>query len=138
MERQEFEVMQSRLHKLEQRLHEILAGWVLSMVVLVVLGATVEQATSQQETLRARNIKVVDEAGQTRINLGVSEGVPVLVLSDAAGRTRVGMSITRAGIAGLAVLDATERPRIVLSVNIDGNPVFQIYDGTGRVLFKAP
>jgi hypothetical protein len=94
----------------------VVAGWVLSVAVFVLLGVAVQQAVSQPEVLRARRIEVVDTAGRLRIALGVaSDGSP-----------------------GLGFWDTTGRVRIALVVDPDGSPGLSLHDAAGRALFRAP
>jgi hypothetical protein len=113
MERQEFEVLVARVEKLEQRVRVVVAGWVLSVTAFVILGVTVQQATSQPEVLRARHILVVDAAGRPRIGLTVGpDGRPAVGLQDATGRPRIALSVAPDGGPVLGLHDAAGQPRI--------------------------
>ena len=116
MERQEFDFLRTRIERLERRMRMVVAGWVLSVAVVVLLGVAVQQAVSQPEVSRTRRIEVVDAAGRRRILLGIDpDGSPVLALWDTAGR-----------------------PRILLSIRPDGAPGLSLWDAAERVLFQAP
>lgn len=78
MERQEFEALQARVHKMERRPSMTLLGWATSLTVLVVLWGAVQQATSQPAVLRARAFEVTDELGRVRIVLDAAAGEPRL------------------------------------------------------------
>ncbi len=161
MECQELDFLRTRIERLERRMRMVVAGWVLSVAV-VLLGVAVQEAVSQPETLRARRIEVVDAAGRTRIGLGTlpdgsaalsladaagrvriglgtfPDGRPRLSLMDAAGRERIGLGTLPDGSPGLSLADAAERTRIFLVTLPDGSPVLSLWDAAGRVLFRAP
>jgi hypothetical protein len=139
MERQEFEALRARVESLERRMRIAVAGWVLSVVALVVLGVAAQQAVSQPGVLRARSFEVVDAAGRRRIGLGVlPDGSPKLGLHDAAGRTRAGLAVLPGGSPVLALDDAAGRTRIMLTLTPDGSPWLTLNDAAGRVVFRAP
>lgn len=107
MASQEFDAIHARLEKLERRLRVTLVGWVLSLVVLVLLGATAQRAISQPTVLRARSLEIVDQTGQARIVLSVDR-IP-------------GRSDVRPGVSGIWLLDAAGKPRARLSSADDGS-----------------
>lgn len=135
----EVEILRARLERLERRMRVVVAGWVLSAVVFVLLGVAVQQAVSQPEVLRARRIEVVDAAGRASIMLGVTPDgkVPLLLFFDATGETRGLLGMTLNGGLQLRFNDAAGRARIVLATSPD-RPEVVLTDATGRVLFRAP
>ena len=98
------------------------------------------QAPVVPVVLRGRSFEVVDAAGKTRLGLGVMkpDGRPGLVLSDAAGKGRVVLSVNSSGNPGLDLYDAAGKLRVLLSVNSDGNPGLALLDKNGTVVWKAP
>lgn len=161
MERQEFEVLRTRVQRLERRMRVAVAGWVVSVVVVVLLGVAVQQAVSQTEVLRARRIEVVDAAGRRRIILEVlPDGTSGLSLWDAAGQARIALTVLPDGppsvglgdgvlsrilltvlpdgTPGLSLRAAAGRTGISLSLLPDGSPLFSLQDAAGRTLFRAP
>jgi hypothetical protein len=138
----EVENLRARLERLERRTRMVVAGWVLSVVVFMLFGTTVRQATSQPEILRAQRIEVVDATGRTRIALAVHpDGEAGLILVDAAGRTRAGLMLTPDGSPGLILRDAAGRTRVGLVVRQEGTPDLGLTDVTGRLrilLFVHP
>lgn len=137
-EGQEFEILRERLERLERRMRVVVAGWVLSVAVFVLLGVTVQQAVSQPEVLRARRIDVVDAAGRIRIMLAVTPDGSVLAFSDAAGRQPITLGVLSDGSSALGFADAAGRKRIMLGVLSEGSPGLGLLDAAGRVLFRAP
>lgn len=139
MEHLEFAVLQARVERLERRMRVVVAGWVVSAVVFVLLGVAVQQAVSQSEVVRARRIEVVDEAGRTRALLAArpGDGAPALHFLDATGRLRIAL-VTVEGSTGLSLYDAEGRTRIVLAILPDAPPGLRLWDAAGRVLFRAP
>ena len=89
MDHQEFAVLQSRFQKVEWRLRLVLAAWMVSIVVLVLLGIVVQRASSQPGILKARALDIIDAAGQTRITLYADASGPVLGLYGTPGKLTV-------------------------------------------------
>ncbi len=56
------EALGLRLRKVERSLQVVVVAWLLSMVVLVLLGVAVQKATSQSAILRAREFHGVPHA----------------------------------------------------------------------------
>jgi hypothetical protein len=100
-----------------------------------------------------------DVERRVRISLGVPSDGPSFSLSDAEGRTRIGLDVLRersfAGVIvggpSITLNDAERWPRISLRVHPDGSPhinlqvpsdglsgLLRIFDDVGRVLFRAP
>lgn len=135
----EVEILRARVERLERRMRMVVAGWVVSVAVFVLLGVAVQQAVSQPEVLRARRMEVVDAAGRVRIALTVlPDGSAALALGDAAGQGRITFNVAPDGSAGLGFQDAAGRSRILLGVAPDGSPGLALGDAAGRMLFRAP
>ncbi len=139
MEREEFEALQVHLRTVERKLHRVVTGWMVSLVLLVVLGAWVQQAVSQPAVVRARRVEIADDAGQARITLDAVGRRPNLWLYDSSGRKRIGLAVLAEGIPVFWLLDAEERRRIELSVLPDGAAAVVLSDSPGRtrMLFKV-
>lgn len=134
MERQEFEVLRARVETMERRMRMIVAGWVLSVAVLVVLGMAVQQVIAQPDVLRVRRIEVIDAARQPRITLDVTpDGSPELSLRDTVGRTRIMLNVFPDESSAVSLGDMVSRPRIALAVLPDGSPGISLVDATGQI-----
>ncbi len=162
MDRSEFEAVQIRLQKVEQRLRVASIGWMLGIVVVAVLGIGVRQASSQLEMMKVRGIEIADDAGNVRISLKVlADGTSEVVLSEPAGKGRMWLTVRPDGTPGIVVADATGKGRIWLTAYpdkssgiilsdptgkgriwlgalSDGTSGLLLVDPSGRVLFQAP
>jgi hypothetical protein len=131
MEHQEFDILRARVERLERRMRVVVAGWVLSVAVFVLLGVAVQQAISQPEVLRARRIEVVDAAGRERIGLDVNpEGNARMQFLDVRGRTR--MFLTTDG-PGIALFDEAGDILLAISLGFRGSsPTIMLRDAAAR------
>jgi hypothetical protein len=79
--------LQVRLQRIERRLHVVLMGWGLSVLVLALLGIAVQKAATQPSTVRAQSFEIVDKTGMARVLLGMtSDGSPGLRIRDSKGQ----------------------------------------------------
>ena len=144
MDRTELHALQIRLQRVEQRLRVAYLGWLISFVVIGVLGLGVQQATSQVpfqlDVLRTRGVEVVDAAGNVRIALNVSaEGTSDFVLSGSDGKARMWLSVRADGIPSMVLADAMGRGRIWLTAYPDRSSGIILSDtaGKGRIWIGA-
>jgi hypothetical protein len=151
MERQEFEALQARLHKMERWMRIVVTGWVLSMAVMLVLGVAVRTAISQPEVVSVRALNILDEAGRRRITLDAVAGDPRIRILDSLGTPTIALG----GVLtpGLLMTDSAKRSYVLLDaygilfagppgqagmkVDTQG-PVFWFVDSSGRVFFRLP
>lgn len=162
MDRAEFEAVQIRLQKVEQRLRVASIGWMLGIVVVAVLGIGVRQASSQLDMLKVRGIEIADDSGNVRISLkALADGTSEVVLSEPTGKGRMWLTVRPDGTPGIVVADSTGKGRIWLTAYpdkssglifsdptgkgriwlgalSDGTSGLLLIDPTGRVLFQAP
>ncbi len=140
MEYQEVEAIQARLQTVERRLRLTLMGWVVSFVILVLLGAAAQHATSQPTVLRARSLEVIDDAGRARIVLSADSvpgepeaqpGVSGLWLLDAMGRPLASLSSAPNGYSSLSFNDPI-RPLQFGTFSLDGL-ILSDTNGRGRI-----
>ena len=128
MQQQEFEALRARVERLEQRVRTVVAGWLSSTVVFMLLGVAVQQASSQPAALRARRIEIVDTAGRPRIGLSVApDGSPALDLWGAEGRPHISLTIS-SDEPSLSVVDKAGRTRVLLAISQNGWPAFSLMD----------
>lgn len=132
MDRREFEKLQMRVQKIEQRLRTVVAAWMLTLVVFMILGLWAQQAISQPTTVRARRLEIADEAGQTRIALDAVGRRPSMWFFDTSGKRRLGLALVAPGVPVLWLLDPEERNRIELSVLNDGGGALVFSDEQHR------
>ena len=126
--------LQIRLQKVERCLRIIVAGWMLSVTMLVVLGAGVQHAISQPVTLRARAIQIVDAADRVRARLGVSDdGTPALYLFDSAGMPRAILTVSSDNKVGLLLGDAAGKANTQLTVSPKGDAQLLFQDASATL-----
>ena len=90
-------------------------------------------------TVSAREFRLVDKAGATRIQLFLREdGIPVLGLYDAAGKARAGLFVNPDGAPVIALYDKDAKGRASLFLQPDGSPVLNLTDPAGKTIWKAP
>ncbi len=142
METQELKAIHTRLEKLERRVRMTLAGWVVSLAVIVLLGAASQHAASQPAVLRVRSLEIVDQEGRPRIVLSADQvpgrselrpGVTGIWLLDTSGRHRAMLSTTPDGFASLSFADPA-RPQQVGTFSLDGM-ILSDTAGRGRIQF---
>ncbi len=162
MEHAEMERLRARIEQLERRQRAGLLRWCLSLVAVGVLAFGVQQAASQNDTLRVRGLEVIDASGTVRIGLSVQpDGTAEVLLSESAGRGRMWLNVRPDGTPGVIIADASGRGRIwfvaspdrpsgvILSDGMgrgrvwlnaapDGSPGLVLVDNSGRVRFQAP
>jgi hypothetical protein len=129
----ESELLCTRLKKLEARIHAIVTGWVLSLVVVVFLGVAVRQTLAQPDVLRARRIEVIDAAGRVRGGLGIQQdGTSELFLADSTQRRRIRLQVFVDGSLELGFYDAKGGGRAALTAFAEGTARLMLQDGTRR------
>lgn len=88
------ELMQ-RLEKLERDNRRLKALALSTLALAAALGG-IYAAQPASRTVRAREFEVVDDTGTSRIKMGVHEGMPEILLSDAQGTPHLGLYINKA------------------------------------------
>ena len=96
MDRAEIHELTNRLQRVERRVFVMGAGWLLSVVLLVVFWIGTPHASSQTAAgpLKARSLSIVDEKDRSRLFLGISDqGNSGVWLYDANGKTRLHLGV---------------------------------------------
>ena len=135
MDRDEVSELTNRLQRVERRVFIMGAGWLLSVVMLVVLWTGAQHASSQTSAVsaRVRSLTIVDQNDHQRLWLGVSDkGAGIFQLYDAAGKQRVQLGLSTVGNAGAWFYDATEKARIHLGVDFAKAPEIWFADENGN------
>jgi len=133
METTELERLRARIEHLERRQRAGLLRWCLSLVAVGVLAFGVQQAASQNDTLRVRGLEVIDASGTVRIGLNVQpDGTAEVLLSEAAGRGRMWLNVRSDGTPGIIIADASGRGRIWFVASPDRPSGLVMSDGLGR------
>lgn len=123
-------------------------------------GAVTAQAqgntrTSSFDLIKTRRLAIVDEQGAVRIKLGSENGTTALLLNDAAGKIRVGLSVNRSGTpvvsvhgedggvralltsadsgASLVLVDNNGQQRMDLMLGSDGDPSVMLMDEASKI-----
>jgi len=161
----EIEVLQARLSAVERKFRIMSVAWLVGLVVAVVLGIGAQRVASQTQTLSARQLNIVDDAGRTRISLGLTtSGTPAIWEYDTAGKTRVylgfgaqrptpvfiladengqdrinlGFSVTGVSTPQLALSDPRGIQRLYFGWSTTEKPVLYVHDESDRDLWHAP
>ncbi len=136
------EILERRIFAVERRLHLAVAGWVLSVVVLALVGGAAQKTGAQPSTmpiLRAQAVEVVDKTGMGRVLLGItSDGTPGVRIRDAKGNARLELSVDHRGRPGLIFADEAGKARAIFVLLAEEGPTLTLFDATGKVLFRAP
>jgi hypothetical protein len=135
MNRDEVVELTNRLQRVERRVFIMGAGWLLSIVMLVVLWTGTQHASSQTSpsSVRVRSLTIVDQNDQRRLSLGVTDkGHGIFQLYDSSGKERVNLGISTGGNAGAWFSDAAEKVRIHLGVDFGKAPEIWFADENGN------
>jgi hypothetical protein len=119
--------MAQRLNRLERshRRWKLLASGLLGILVLLsLMGATIQKGGNVAEVIRAQRFLLVDEDGKTRAELAVEKGWSGLRLKDANGRVRALLVVEAEGPI-LELRDKKGRARTTLSVGQRGQSIIQ-------------
>jgi hypothetical protein len=100
-----------RLEKLERDTRRLKRAGSAVLVALVAL-ATTYATRSVANTVRTREIDVVDRAGNARITIDAKQGMPTILLSDAGGTPHMGMYVNRNGFPILWLTGRVARYKI--------------------------
>lgn len=96
MDRSEIHELTDRLQRVERRVFLMGAGWLLSVVLLIVLWIGAPHAWSQTAAgpLKARSLSIVDQNDRSRLFFGISDqGNSGVWLYDANGKTRLHLGV---------------------------------------------
>lgn len=89
------------------RLESLIKGMIVSIAIAIVLLAFNLYRLTALETLRVQRLEIVDGQGRLLIVLSRNPlGMPVLMMQDADGRKRFGVSLDAEGNALVAIWDA--------------------------------
>ena len=130
----------SRLNRLEHKVKLLTTGWLLSILILAVVGWTA--APQQQDTLRLRQIIIVDDNGTERVWIGAPVPDPIvqgervprsgpisgIVLLDTNGNERSGYVTSDLSGAVFLSLDSEEDQEALFLANPGGGVHLSIYN----------
>jgi len=89
-------------------------------------------ANAAVATLTAQKIILVDASGHQRGQLGVAQGGLGLALSDASGKPRIAMIVDDTDRPGLTLYGANGMPRASVQLSQNGDSGVALYDDAGR------
>ena len=89
-------------------------------------------ANASVATLSAQKIILVDASGHERGQLGVAQGGLGLALSDATGKPRIAMIVDATDHPGLTLYSASGMPRASVQLSQNGDSGVALYDDAGR------
>jgi hypothetical protein len=93
----------------------------ISLGVIVLLGAAASKKAKSPGELRAQRIVLVDKAEQGRAELTMMpENQPGLTLTDGVGKPRLMLTLSKYGEPTLSFADASGMRRIVLNLDLYG------------------
>jgi hypothetical protein len=128
-------VLARRVDRLERqsRWWKRLAGVTLvSLGVILLLGAAASKKVKSPGELRAHRIVLVDKAEQGRAELTMMpEDQPGLTLTDDAGKPRLMLTLSKYGEPTLSFADARGIRRIILNLDLYG-ALFRFTDDAGK------
>ena len=117
MDTDEVNELTDRLQRVERRVFIMGAGWLLSIVMLVVLWIGTQHASSQTPVLKARSLTLVDQSDRTRLFFGISDqGNPGVWLYDENGKTRIHLGIDFARAPEIVFSDENGNERLRLGL----------------------
>lgn len=125
-----WEHLDRRLNRLERQ-NRILKWFVLMAGLAMVVAGLLPGQAPANKTVEANSFILRDQNGTVRASLVMEDGAPFFRLFDSAGRPRVVESVTVVG-AGLALLDATGKPRAALLATLTGDPSLSLFDEDGK------
>jgi len=109
--------LEGRIEKLESRLNCVIAGWLLTIGVILVSAATRHPKSETIENLRVRQITIVDEKGTERMYIGSPVPDPLMggkrqkrraastgvILNDADGNETAGFAVLDDGTKTMCI-----------------------------------
>ncbi len=128
----EMQALRAHLERLEIRLALMTAGWILTVVALVLLGPWTPRAASQPPVIRTTGIEIVDSSGRVRATLDAVNQKPSLWMYGDDGRRRAGLVVGTGGAPELLLADTQGRPRISLRTGFERASEIRITDSRGR------
>lgn len=137
MDRYEVDELKNRLQRVERRVFVMGAGWLLSVVLLVVFWIGTPHASSQTSVgpAKVRSLAIVDQNDRTRLFLGVTDaGNGIFRLFDSRGEDRIQLGVTSSGTPAAWFSDAKGKTRMRLSVTYDRMPDIMFADENGNEL----
>ena len=137
------EMMQ--IQRLERSIRLVTTGWLLSVLVFVACGWTFRQ--QQSDTLRVRQIVIVDDKGTERVWIGAPVPDPIIqgqrqkrqgpvsgiVLLDAKGNERGGYVTSDLSGEVFMSLDSEKGQETPFLANPGGGSHLSIFDGQGNL-----
>lgn len=130
----------ARVATLERKLKRSTIAWVVSLVLLLVGGVEVQRAASQAQSLRARQLEIVDPAGHTRILLGFDTGGHAgMWIYDAAntGRVFIGFGAVGKLTPQITLADEHGTGRIYMGWSTEEKPILQVLDEHGNATWTT-
>ena len=125
--------LEERLRRVE-RTNRLLVFLVVVAVAWPVLSAAI--LPTQPDEIATRRIRIVDEAGRTRMDLRHDDEETGLFILDEAGDTRLGAAQFAHGGGGYALHGPGGRGAAVLYLKGDGS--LTLYDEDGGVTARFP
>lgn len=138
----ELETLADRLRRVERTLRWAGMGWLACVVVLMVLGAGAQPATSQlsiQPAINARNFVLLDASDRPRLELGISRGGnPAIWLYDVNGKTRVRLSVDFGTRPEMTFANGDETERVHVGTKSNGDGGVWLFNRNGNLTWSAP
>lgn len=144
------------LEKRCRRLTGVLIGIMALSAVIVLGGAAAQEDNADKETVRTRQLEIVDGDGKVRIHLGKADEGYGVVLYDENGRFNATFTDAPLGAvlqlskdgsglrlqaakdgAGLSIRDTKGKPRAMVLVSDDKSQMV-LKDQEGSTVFTAP
>jgi len=94
-----------------------------------------ENVFVQRTIMESRELKLVDNAGNTRMFLRMYSRVPVLQLMDPSGKPRLSLGLRFDNTPFIDLSDTTGQTRATLELTKGDQPAIRLYDADGRPTF---
>jgi hypothetical protein len=135
----------STIQSLERRIKLVTLGWLLSVLLVVAGGWTFRP--QQSDTLRVRQIVIVDEKGTERVWIGAPVPDPIvqeqrgkrsgpvsgIILLDAKGNERAGYVTSDVSGEVFIGLDSEKGQEVLFLANPGGGAHLSIFDGQNNL-----
>lgn len=130
--------MQERIERLEKqarRMRYAVLAAVVFCVALTAQAAFPDSTIVKQTLMESEEVKLVDNAGHTRLFLRMYSRVPVLQLLDTSGKPRMSLGLRFDDTPFIDLSDRTGRTRATFEMTEQDEPTLKLFNEDGEVSF---
>jgi len=133
------EALEERLARLEK--HNRRMKYALALMLALVGFLFVDQVIPEtvlvkQKLMESEQVKLLDNAGNTRLFLRMYSRVPVLQMLDSKGKPRLSLGMRFDDTPFIDLSDASGRTRATFEMNEKDEPTLRLFDESGETSFK--